>query len=233
MQLALGRVGHGHLGRLLRTAGSLGPVRARIAHFRRLFAYPGTRGDGRMRRRSLLGHRVARVRAIALPARADEAYRAQVRAWREDRETRLKADGGLADPGRPVLAEGGAEPLRQRPRRGHRPAGGSAPPKAGVFELKDGQVTLALQPRGERPDRTARRSPARDPAPRHHRLARRARDGHPQPDRHRAGRAPRHPAEGPGTAPSARRSPASGGSTVRRGVSRARRGGSRTRSPSR
>jgi len=86
------------------------------------------------------------VAGIVFPAGADEGYRARVRAWREDRETRLKADGGwLTLAGLSWLKEG-------RNGFGSDPAGdivlpeGSAPPKAGVFELKDGQVTVALQP---------------------------------------------------------------------------------------
>ena len=46
-----------------------------------------TRGVG-------LGIVVALAAAFAASAAADEAYRAQVRKWREDREARLKADGG-------------------------------------------------------------------------------------------------------------------------------------------
>lgn len=86
------------------------------------------------------------VSGIALPAGADEAYRAQVRAWREDRETRLKADGSW-------LTLAGLFWLKEGPNGfGSDPAGdivlpeGSAPPKAGVFELKDGQVTVVLGP---------------------------------------------------------------------------------------
>jgi uncharacterized protein len=88
---------------------------------------------------------VALAAGIAPLAGADEAYRAQVRAWREDRETRLKAD----EPGWLILAglfwlKEGANPF------GTDPAGdivlpeGSAPAKAGDFELRGGQVTVTL-----------------------------------------------------------------------------------------
>jgi uncharacterized protein (DUF1684 family) len=77
---------------------------------------------------------------------ADEAYRAEVQKWRADREARLKADGGW-------LSLAGLFWLKEGPNRfGTDPAGdivlpeGSAPPKAGVFELKAGQVTVALLP---------------------------------------------------------------------------------------
>ena len=98
-----------------------------------------------MKRRMLLGT-VWLASGIALPAGGDEAYRAQVRAWRADRETRLKADGGW-------LTLAGLFWLKEGPNGfGSDPAGdivlpeGSAPPKAGVFDLKDGQVTVALHP---------------------------------------------------------------------------------------
>jgi uncharacterized protein len=90
---------------------------------------------------------VALAAGIAPLAGADEAYRAQVRAWREDREARLKAD----EPGWLILA--GLFWLNEGPNRfGADAAGdivlpeGSAPAKAGVFELKQGQVTVALLP---------------------------------------------------------------------------------------
>jgi hypothetical protein len=84
--------------------------------------------------------------AAAGSARADEAYRAEVQKWRTDRETRLKADGGW-------LTLAGLFWLKEGPNRfGTDPAAdivlpeGSAPAKAGVFELKEGQVTVALLP---------------------------------------------------------------------------------------
>jgi len=84
--------------------------------------------------------------AIALPASADEAYRADVRKWRDEREARLKADGGwLTLAGLFWLKEG-------KNRFGTSPSGeivlpeGSAPAIAGVFELKGEQVTLQLEP---------------------------------------------------------------------------------------
>ena len=81
---------------------------------------------------------------IAPSVAGDEAYRAQVKAWREDREARLKADGGW-------LTVAGLFWLKEGPNRfGTDPAGdivlpeGSAPAKAGAFELKGEQVTVAL-----------------------------------------------------------------------------------------
>jgi len=83
---------------------------------------------------------------LASSAAGDEAYRAEVQKWRADREARLKADGGwLTLVGLFWLKEG-PSPF------GTDPAGdivlpeGSAPAKAGVFELKSDQVTVTLLP---------------------------------------------------------------------------------------
>ena len=83
---------------------------------------------------------------LAPPTTGDEAYRALVQKWRADREAQLKKDGGW-------LTLAGLFWLKEGPNRfGADPAGdivlpeGSAPPKAGVFELKGEQVTVALQP---------------------------------------------------------------------------------------
>jgi uncharacterized protein len=83
---------------------------------------------------------------LQAPAGADEAYRAEVRKWREDRESRLKSDGGwLTLAGLFWLEEG-------ENRFGTDPAAdivlpeGSAPAKAGVFWLVGAHVTVALEP---------------------------------------------------------------------------------------
>ena len=84
--------------------------------------------------------------SLAAGIGADEAYRAEVQKWRADREARLKADGGW-------LSLAGLFWLNEGPNRfGTDPAGdivlpeGTAPAKAGVFELKAGQVSVALLP---------------------------------------------------------------------------------------
>ena len=94
--------------------------------------------------RSMLGGMV--LVSLAAGIGADEAYRAEVQKWRADREARLKADGGwLTLVGLFWLKEG-PSPF------GTDPAGdivlpeGSAPAKAGVFELKSDQVTVTLLP---------------------------------------------------------------------------------------
>ena len=86
------------------------------------------------------------VVATAGLAFADEAYRAGVQAWRQERETRLKAEGGW-------LTLAGLFWLKEGPNPfGTDPAGdivlpeASAPARAGVFELAGGQVTVTLLP---------------------------------------------------------------------------------------
>jgi uncharacterized protein (DUF1684 family) len=83
---------------------------------------------------------------LSLSAGGDEAYRAEVQKWRADREARLRADGGW-------LTVAGLFWLKEGPNRfGTDRAGdivlpdGSAPAKAGVFELRGEQVTVALEP---------------------------------------------------------------------------------------
>jgi uncharacterized protein (DUF1684 family) len=83
---------------------------------------------------------------LAPSAAGDEAYRAEVRKWRDGREARLKADGGW-------LTVVGLFWLEEGPSRfGTDPAGdivlpdGSAPAKAGVFERKGDRVTVSLLP---------------------------------------------------------------------------------------
>jgi len=83
---------------------------------------------------------------LAAGVGADEAYRAEVQKWRADREARLKAEGGW-------LSLAGLFWLNEGPNRfGTDPAGdivlpeGSAPAKAGVFELTAGRVSVTLLP---------------------------------------------------------------------------------------
>ena len=99
-----------------------------------------------MRRLAALAGTAVAAAGLASPAFASEAYRAEVQAWRQERETRLKADGGW-------LTLAGLFWLKEGPNRfGTDPAGdivlpeGSAPAKTGAFELTGEQVTVALQP---------------------------------------------------------------------------------------
>jgi uncharacterized protein len=99
-----------------------------------------------MRRLAAVAGALAVTAGLGTPAFADEAYRAQVQAWRQDREARLKADGGW-------LTLAGLFWLKEGPNRfGTDPAGdivlpeASAPARAGTFELKVDQVTVSLLP---------------------------------------------------------------------------------------
>lgn len=100
----------------------------------------------RLRLRSGAGLGVAlAVATFGGTAAADDAYRAEVREWRDEREARLKADGGwLTVAGLFWLEEGG---------KSFGSAGGndfvvptSAPARAGVFERTGGQVRVSLEP---------------------------------------------------------------------------------------
>src|SRR5215468_11584670 len=83
---------------------------------------------------------------LASAGLADEAYRAEVKKWREDREVRLKADGGwLTVAGLFWLKEGdnrfGTDPGNEI----LLPAG-SAPERAGVLRFAAGRTTVTLAP---------------------------------------------------------------------------------------
>jgi uncharacterized protein (DUF1684 family) len=76
---------------------------------------------------------------------ADEAYRADIQAWRERREASLKADGGW-------LSVAGLFWLKEGPNRfGTDPKGdivlpsGSAPARAGVFDFAAGRITVTFE----------------------------------------------------------------------------------------
>jgi uncharacterized protein len=81
---------------------------------------------------------------IVCAAGADEGYRGEIEAWRARREASLKADGGW-------LSVAGLFWLKDGPNRfGTDPKGdivlppGSAPSRAGVFELAAGKVTVTI-----------------------------------------------------------------------------------------
>src|SRR5512141_3183280 len=79
--------------------------------------------------------------AVTLPA----DYKAQIEKWRQERETRLKSDTGW-------LTVAGLFWLKEGPNRfGTDPKvdivlpAGTAPPLAGVFELKDGTTRVRVE----------------------------------------------------------------------------------------
>ena len=86
------------------------------------------------------------ILGLSAAAGADEAYRAGIRKWREEREARLKADGGW-------LTVAGLFWLKEGPSRfGTDPSleivlpEGSAPARAGVFVLAGGETSVSLEP---------------------------------------------------------------------------------------
>src|SRR5438094_6970077 len=82
---------------------------------------------------------------LANPA-ADPAYRAGIEKWRQQRETRLKAeDGWLAVAGLFWLDEG-MNRFGSGPGNSIALPAGTAPPVAGTFELRQGKVSVRVEP---------------------------------------------------------------------------------------
>jgi uncharacterized protein (DUF1684 family) len=74
----------------------------------------------------------------------DATYRAEVEKWRTQREERLKADGGWLTVAGLFWLHDGVNPFGSAPANEIvLPA--SAPPRAGVFELRQGKVTVRMQ----------------------------------------------------------------------------------------
>ncbi len=89
---------------------------------------------------------VAVAAALAQGASADEAYRAAVLEWREQREARLKAEGGwLSVSGLSWLKPGENRFGTDKAAAVVLPQG-SGPANAGSFELKGGETTVRLAP---------------------------------------------------------------------------------------
>jgi len=84
--------------------------------------------------------------ASLVPLRAEEAgYRTEVDRWRVQREERLKADGGWLTVTGLFWLHDGVNPFGSAPANEIvLPAG--APPRAGLFELRQGRVSVRLQP---------------------------------------------------------------------------------------
>ena len=88
---------------------------------------------------------IAGLVASAGVAGADEAYRTEVRKWREERETRLKADGGWLTVAGLFWLEEGRKSLGSDPSSDFvLPA--SAPAKVGVFERTGTTVRVRPEP---------------------------------------------------------------------------------------
>ncbi|HVO12127.1 MAG TPA: DUF1684 domain-containing protein [Vicinamibacteria bacterium] len=84
--------------------------------------------------------------ATVVPALADEAYRSEIRKWREQREARLKADDGwLTVAGLFWLHEGANRFGCDSTNEIVLPPG-SGPARAGAVDLEGRQLTLRLEP---------------------------------------------------------------------------------------
>jgi uncharacterized protein (DUF1684 family) len=84
--------------------------------------------------------------SVAALAAGDEAYRAEIRAWRKEREARLSADGGWLSVAGLFWLKDGENPFGCDPSLGVVLPPGSAPARAGVFALDRGKVTVTLAP---------------------------------------------------------------------------------------
>jgi len=85
--------------------------------------------------------------ALACAAAAgDPEYVAEIQKWREQRETRLKADGGWLTVAGLFWLEPGANRFGTDPSNQIVLPADSAPPKAGVFEFAEGRTTLKAEP---------------------------------------------------------------------------------------
>jgi uncharacterized protein (DUF1684 family) len=97
-----------------------------------------------MRRRAMSLAVAGAVLGLASGGGADEPYRAAVKKWREEREARLKADGGWLSVAGLVWLKSGENRFGTDPGATVVLPEGSAPAFAGVFELKGQETTVKL-----------------------------------------------------------------------------------------
>ena len=76
----------------------------------------------------------------------DAAYRAEIEKWRADREARLKGDGGWLQVVGLFWLKEGANSFGSDTGNAIVLPAGSAPARAGVFELRGGKTTVRMEP---------------------------------------------------------------------------------------
>lgn len=76
----------------------------------------------------------------------DPAYRAEIEKWRADREARLKGDGGWLQVVGLFWLKDGANSFGTDAGNAIVLPAGSAPARAGVFELRGGKTTVRMEP---------------------------------------------------------------------------------------
>lgn len=76
----------------------------------------------------------------------DPAYRAEIETWRAEREARLKSDGGWLQVVGLFWLKDGANSFGTDAGNVIVLPAGSAPPRAGVFELRGGKTTVRMEP---------------------------------------------------------------------------------------
>jgi uncharacterized protein len=84
--------------------------------------------------------------AAASASQPDPAYRAEIQKWREEREARLKGDGGWLQVAGLFWLKDGANRFGTDPTNEIVLPAGSALPRAGVFELKGGKTSVRMEP---------------------------------------------------------------------------------------
>ena len=94
-------------------------------------------------RRVVLGAWLAGMGLDAVAA--DEAYRAQVEAWRERREASLKADGGWLSVAGLFWLKEGSNRFGTHPKSDIVLPAGAAPPRAGSFHFAGGKTTVSFE----------------------------------------------------------------------------------------
>lgn len=100
-----------------------------------------------MDRRRLIGVAVGAVLAagILFSSEAGEVYRSSIEKWRQDRETRLKADDGWPTVVGLTWLKEGENRFGTDPSDDIVLPAGSAPGLVGVFDLSDGKITVRVE----------------------------------------------------------------------------------------
>lgn len=96
--------------------------------------------------RKTSGLALATVLAVTAPLAADEAYRSEVRKWREEREARLKADGGWLTVAGLFWLKEGANRFGTDPTAEVVLPPGSAPAVAGAFVRRGDRTVVKVAP---------------------------------------------------------------------------------------
>jgi uncharacterized protein (DUF1684 family) len=95
-------------------------------------------------RRGLLACLAAGLTLVSARGRGDEAYEAEIKKWRSEREARLKEDGGWLTVSGLFWLKEGANRFGSAPGNDIVLPSDSSPPEAGVFEFSKGTVEVKV-----------------------------------------------------------------------------------------